>query len=87
VRTYLQIVKGASASAWGLGLLSLIAGLLLTSTASGLIVSRTGRYKALPSLGLGVNTLGLFLMSTMGVDTPMPWITALLFASGSGSAW
>jgi hypothetical protein len=56
--TYLQIVKGASASASGLGLLPLIAGLLLTSTASGLIVSRTGRYKALPSLGLGVNTFG-----------------------------
>ena len=82
--TYLQIVKGASATASGLGLLPLIAGLLLTSTASGLLVSRTGRYRALPILGFGVNTTGLFLMSTMGVDTPMPSIAAYLFVFGFG---
>jgi len=87
VPTYVQIVKGASASASGLGLPPLIAGLLLTSTASGLIVSRTGRYKALPSLGLGVNTFGTVPDVDDVVDTPMPWIAALLFASGSGSAW
>jgi len=84
VPTYLQIVKGASATASGLGLLPLIAGLLLTSTAGGLIVSRTGRYKALPILGFGVSTAGLFLMSTMGVDTPTPSIAAYLFVFGFG---
>src|SRR6266446_6571538 len=84
VPTYLQIVKGASATASGLELLPLIAGLLLTSTASGLLVTRTGRYIALPILGLGVNTTGLFLMSTMGVDTPMPSIAAYLFVFGFG---
>ena len=52
--------------------------------AQGLIVSRTGRYKALPILGFGVNTTGLFLMSTMGVDTPMPSIAAYLFVFGFG---
>jgi MFS family permease len=84
VPTYLQIVKGASATVSGRWLLPLIAGLLLTSTAGGLIVSRTGRYKALPILGFGVSTAGLFLMSTMGVDTPMPSIAAYLFVFGFG---
>ena len=82
--TFLQLVRGASATGSGFGLLPLIAGLLLTSTLSGFIVTRTGRYKAMPILGLGVSTLGLFLMSTMGVDTAAPAIAGYLFLFGCG---
>jgi EmrB/QacA subfamily drug resistance transporter len=82
--TYLQIVKHATATASGLGLVPLIAGLLFTSTASGFIVSSTGRYKALPILGFGVSTVGLFLMSTMGMSTPSMVTSVYLFVLGFG---
>jgi EmrB/QacA subfamily drug resistance transporter len=82
--SYLQIVKHATATASGLGLVPLIVGLLLTSTASGFIVSSTGRYKALPILGFGVSTVGLFLMSTMGISTPSMATSMYLFVLGFG---
>jgi hypothetical protein len=47
----MQQVQGVSATESGLRLVPLMAGLLLTSLASGQIISRTGRYKLFPILG------------------------------------
>ena len=45
---FLQVVKGASPTGSGLQLLPLMGGLLITSIASGQVITRTGRYKAVP---------------------------------------
>ena len=66
---YLQQVRGVSATESGLRLVPLMAGLLLTSLASGQIISRTGRYKLFPILGCGCFTVGLFLISRMNQRT------------------
>ncbi|MFL5578420.1 MAG: MFS transporter [Gemmatimonadaceae bacterium] len=66
---YLQVVRGASPTASGLQLLPMMAGMLTTSIASGQIISRTGRYKLFPIVGTAVMTLGLLLLSRLGVDT------------------
>ncbi|MGH3182848.1 MAG: DHA2 family efflux MFS transporter permease subunit, partial [Streptosporangiaceae bacterium] len=60
---YMQVVRGASPIDSGLELLPLMAGLLLTSTLSGVAISRWGRYKIFPIVGTAVFTLGLFLLS------------------------
>ncbi len=66
---YLQQVQGASPTSSGLRMVPMMAGLLITSIASGQIITRTGRYKVFPILGCGVFTLALWLMSRMGRDT------------------
>ena len=49
--TFMQFVDGVSATVSGLRTLPMVAGLLLTSMSSGIIVSRTGRYKIFPIVG------------------------------------
>ena len=56
--TFMQFVDGVSATVSGLRTLPMVAGLLLTSMGSGVIVSRTGRYKIFPVVGTGVMRWG-----------------------------
>ena len=65
---YLQIVTGVSATTSGL-LLLLIGGLLVTSIASGRLITGTGHYKPYPVAGTALAAAGLYLLSTMGVRT------------------
>ncbi|MGW7519921.1 DHA2 family efflux MFS transporter permease subunit [Streptomyces sp. NPDC054796] len=82
--TYLQYVDGVSATSSGVRTLPMVAGLLGTSMLSGIVVSRTGRYRVFPILGTAVMALGLFLMSTMGPDTGT-WLESLyMFVLGLG---
>jgi EmrB/QacA subfamily drug resistance transporter len=66
---YQQIVQGASATNSGLLLLPLLLGMLVTSLISGQIMTRTGRYKAIPIVGGAALAMGLFLLSVLTVDT------------------
>jgi EmrB/QacA subfamily drug resistance transporter len=66
---YQQIVRGASATASGLQLLPLMAGLLLASIGSGQIISRTGRYRVFPIAGMAVVVLGMFLLGHLDQHT------------------
>ncbi|MEU4203484.1 DHA2 family efflux MFS transporter permease subunit [Streptomyces sp. NPDC039022] len=82
--TYLQFVDGVSATMSGVRTLPMVAGLLGTSMLSGVVVSRTGRYRVFPIVGTGVMALGLYLMSTMGADTGV-WLESLyMFVLGLG---
>ncbi|HEV7758241.1 MAG TPA: MDR family MFS transporter [Acidimicrobiales bacterium] len=67
--TFLQIATGASASNSGLLLVPLLIGLVGSSMVAGQIVSRTGRYRAFPILGMGVATVGMYLLSLLGTDS------------------
>ncbi|HET6506773.1 MAG TPA: MDR family MFS transporter [Baekduia sp.] len=64
-----QIVRGLSPTASGLQLLPVMGGLLVSSIASGQIITRTGRYKAFPILGTAVAALGLYLLSSLDEHT------------------
>jgi MFS family permease len=82
--TYLQYVKGVSATESGLRTLPMVAGLLITSIAAGTIVGRTGRYKIFPVVGSVVMGLGLFLLSLLGVGSGF-WVMSLaMFVLGVG---
>ncbi|WP_431042587.1 DHA2 family efflux MFS transporter permease subunit [Streptomyces sp. P1-3] len=82
--TYLQFVDGVSATMSGVRTLPMIVGLLGTSMLSGVVISRTGRYRMFPIAGTAVMTLGLYLMSTMGPDTGV-WLESLyMFVLGLG---
>jgi EmrB/QacA subfamily drug resistance transporter len=81
---YMQRVQGVSATESGLRLLPMMAGLLLTSLASGQIISRTGRYKLFPILGCGCFTVGLFLLSRMDEHTGVAASSVYMFVLGVG---
>jgi MFS family permease len=81
---YMQRVQGVSATESGLRLLPVMVGLLLTSLASGQIISRTGRYKLFPILGCGCLTVGLFLLSRMDEHTGVFASSGYMFVLGVG---
>ena len=84
---YLQAVKGYSATESGLAMLPAVAGILVSSIMAGRILDRTGRYKKFPIFGAITLIVSLFLLSTIGVDTPY-WQLAtfmLLFGVGLGA--
>jgi EmrB/QacA subfamily drug resistance transporter len=81
---YMQVVRGASPTASGLQLLPLMAGLLLTSMGSGILISRWGRYKVFPIAGTAVMTAGMYLLSLMGVGTSVLHYSLYMFVLGVG---
>ena len=81
---YMQVVKGVSPTISGLRLLPLMAGLLLTSTTSGILISRWGRYKVFPVAGTAIMTVGMFLLSMLGVATGTLASSFYMFVLGVG---
>jgi len=75
VPLYLQVVKGHSPTESGLLMTPMMLGLLVTGIASGLLISRYGRYRPFPIMGTAAATVGLLLLSRLGVSTPT-WVAA-----------
>jgi len=73
---YLQVVKGVSPYGAGMTLTPMMAGVLVTSIGGGRLISRIGRYRPFPIAGTAIMTLGLGLLSTLGVATSI-WATCL----------
>jgi EmrB/QacA subfamily drug resistance transporter len=83
---YLQVVRGASPAHAGLELTPMMAGLLVTSIATGRIISRFGRYRLFPIIGTGVTTVALALLATLGVGSAAwePSVYMLVLGLGLG---
>jgi EmrB/QacA subfamily drug resistance transporter len=81
---YFQIVEGASATESGYRLLPFLFGLIVSSIASGQIVSRTGRYKGLVLGGLTILVVGLGLLTQLRADTNDGLLAVWMFIAGVG---
>ncbi len=81
---YLQTVHGASPTSSGLQLLPLMVGMLGTSVTSGRLISRWGRYKIFPILGMAIMALGIYLLSRMTASTPFVVSALFMFVVGVG---
>ena len=81
---WFQVVAGASATESGYQILPLLGGLIISAVASGQIVSRTGRYRLLMFGALVVMAIGLFMLSHLRADTPIPVLWAWMFVTGLG---
>ncbi|MEV5353133.1 MDR family MFS transporter [Streptomyces sp. NPDC052693] len=82
--TFLQVVQGISPTMSGVHMLPMVAGLLLASTASGQIVSRTGRWKVFPIAGTGITTLGLLLLHRLDENSSTAELSGFFFVFGLG---
>ncbi len=81
---FLQVVNGASPTGSGLQILPLMGGLLITSIASGQLISRTGVYKPFPIAGTAIMAAGLVLLSRMDASTSRLGASAFMFVLGLG---
>ncbi|HZZ48928.1 MAG TPA: MFS transporter [Pseudonocardia sp.] len=81
---FLQVVRGVSPVMSGVGVLPLMVGLVATSLGSGVVISRTGRYRAFPVCGTAAMAVGLGLLSLVGPATPAVWVDVSLALLGGG---
>ncbi|MFG3505871.1 DHA2 family efflux MFS transporter permease subunit [Streptomyces sp. NPDC047821] len=82
--TFLQVVRGVTPTMSGVHMLPMVLGMLLTSTGSGQIVSRTGRWKIFPVLGTAVTALGLVLLHRMTETSSDTELSLYFFVFGAG---
>lgn len=81
---YFQMALGESAVAAGLLMVPMMAALLITSVVSGIVVSRTGRYKLMPIVGTFILAGGLYLMGTITLETEVWLICTFMAIVGIG---
>jgi EmrB/QacA subfamily drug resistance transporter len=81
---YLQLVKGVGPTQSGLEMLPMMGGMLVTSIASGQLISRTGRYKVFPILGTAVMSGGLFMLSRLTVSSSTLMASSAMLLLGLG---
>jgi EmrB/QacA subfamily drug resistance transporter len=81
---WFQVVNGSSATESGYQILPLLGGLIISATAAGQLVARTGRYKALIFAALVTMAAGLFLLTDLRADTPIPLVWLWMFITGIG---
>ena len=81
---WFQFVNGSSATESGYQIFPLLIGLIGSSIVSGILVSRTGRYKAIILTGLTIMTVGLALMTQIHADTPIVVLWSWMFVTGLG---
>ncbi|MFH8482264.1 DHA2 family efflux MFS transporter permease subunit [Streptomyces sp. NPDC018055] len=82
--TFLQVVHGITPTMSGVHMLPMVLGLLLTSTASGQIVSRTGRWKVFPLAGTALTAVGLLLLHRLTPDSSTWDMSLCFFVFGAG---
>ncbi|MFR0352327.1 DHA2 family efflux MFS transporter permease subunit [Streptomyces sediminimaris] len=82
--TFLQVVRGVTPTMSGVYMLPMVFGMLLSSTVSGQIVSRTGRWKVFPIAGTAVTTIGLLLLHRLEENSSTAVMSADFFVFGLG---
>lgn len=81
---FIQAVQGDSATNSGNAVTPMMIAVVIGSVVSGQITSRTGKYRLLGIAGMGLVTLGAFLLSTMNMDTPRFTTIAYMVIMGLG---
>ncbi|PKW07551.1 drug resistance transporter, EmrB/QacA subfamily [Streptomyces sp. 1222.5] len=82
--TFLQVVHGISPTLSGVHMLPMVIGLLLSSTVSGQIVSRTGRWKVFPLTGTAVTAIGLLLLHRLDEHSSTTEMSVYFLVFGLG---
>ncbi len=82
---YLQLVNGATPTEAGWLMIPLVVGLMVSSIASGQIISRTGNYRIFPIIGTGLLTASFAYLALIAhYDTPVILIMVGMLVIGLG---
>lgn len=85
--TFLQMASGTSAAASGLLMIPMMAGMMVTSIVSGILVSRSGKYKIYPIIGILLMIVAILALTTLASDTPIWLICTYLTVFGAGQGF
>jgi len=81
---YMQLARGKTPTQSGLMTIPMIVGVLVASTWSGQIISKTGRYKKFMIVGAATLTVGIALMGTIHYNTSFVLVSAYMVILGAG---
>jgi len=86
---FLQVVLGQGATQSGFNLLPMIFALIVSATISGQIAARTGRYKEIILAAMVILAVGLYLLTNIRADTPLPilWFWMVVVGFGVGPSF
>ncbi|MFD4029064.1 DHA2 family efflux MFS transporter permease subunit [Streptomyces sp. NPDC058637] len=82
--TFLQVVHGITPTMSGVHMLPMVFGMLITSTGSGQLVSRTGRWKIFPVVGTALTAAGLMLLHQLSENSSTLQMSIYFFVFGAG---
>ncbi len=87
IALFVQGVMGLSATSSGIIATPTMAGVIVASILSGILASRTGRYRIIMVIGLTISAISLFLLSKMNMNTSIftACINMVIFGVGIGS--
>lgn len=81
---FLQIVLGLTPTESGFATLPMMAGIMLSSIVSGILVSKTGSYRIFPITGTFLVACGYFYLTFMTIDRPLWFLMIGMFIIGLG---
>ncbi|HLU36247.1 MAG TPA: MFS transporter, partial [Thermomicrobiales bacterium] len=81
---YFQGTLGMSPTRSGLAMLPMVVGIFTFSITTGMLITKTGRYKIFPIAGSVLIVGGLLLLSRLQVDTAYWYIAISAFVFGAG---
>lgn len=81
---FLQLGRGVPATVSGMTMLPLMAGLIISSTVAGQMVSKTGKYKPFMIAGAVILLVAVFLLHDLSKIHSLPLLCALLAFVGLG---
>jgi EmrB/QacA subfamily drug resistance transporter len=81
---YMQVARGKTPTQSGLLTIPMIVGLFISSTISGRLITKYGRYKGFMVAGAATLTVGLALMGTIRYDTSFVLVGLYMFVMGAG---
>ncbi|CAN5195093.1 MDR family MFS transporter [soil metagenome] len=82
--TFLQMSTGASVTGSGFLMLPMMAGVMLTAIGSGIAITKTGRYRMYPIVGMALATGGLMWLTQLQGGMSMVLFSAMIFVLGLG---
>jgi len=81
---YMQIARGMTPTVSGLLTIPMMAGVLLSSTVAGQIITRTGKWKRYMVAGSFILAIGLVMMGRLRYDTDFWYVGTAMFVLGVG---
>ncbi len=81
---FIQGVKGISPSGSGLIMMPMSIFMVFATTFAGAYMTKVGKYKGLAVTGLSVMAIGIFMLSTISIDTPIYLMITYLCVIGIG---
>ncbi|ACQ80806.1 drug resistance transporter, EmrB/QacA subfamily [Beutenbergia cavernae DSM 12333] len=82
--TFLQMSTGAGVTESGWLMLPMMAGVMLTAIGSGIAITKTGKYKMFPVVGLAITVAGMVWLTRITGDMSMLLFGAMIFVLGAG---